>query len=159
MNVKRKLTWDCILGLESRLKYAVADRVTTTSQIETNKTEIKKLELKLEKFAPASTEIAEKIKSRDTAIQELKERVNSVEDTVFSDFCAQIGVANIRQYEERELRFVSLFYLYSFSWIWWFIHRTQQERAKKRLEFDNQKNRILNLLEFEKSRNTQSNYT
>ena len=94
--------------MESRLKYALSDRVTTTSQIESTKAEIKKLELKLEKFAPASTEIEKKMQSRDITIQEMKERMNGVEDTVFADFCTQIGVANIRQYEERELRFVSL---------------------------------------------------
>ena len=37
-------------------------------------------------------------------------------------------------------------------------HRTQQERAKKRLEFENQKNRVLNQLEFERSRDTQSKF-
>lgn len=34
--------------------------------------------------------------------------------------------------------------------------RTQQERTKKRMEFENQKNRITNQLEFERSRDTQS---
>jgi len=84
----------------------MADRVTTTAQIETTKTEIKKLEQKLEKFAPASAEIEKKMQLRDITIQEMKERMNGVEDTVFADFCTSIGVANIRQYEERELRFV-----------------------------------------------------
>ncbi|KMQ83731.1 structural maintenance of chromosomes protein 1a [Lasius niger] len=64
--------------------------------------------------------------------------MNNVEDDVFASFCEQIGVSNIRQYEERELR-------------------SQQERAKKRLEFDNQCNRIYNQLDFEKQRDTESN--
>jgi hypothetical protein len=34
--------------------------------------------------------------------------------------------------------------------------RTQQERMKKRMEFENQRNRILNQLEFEKTRDTSS---
>ena len=40
-----------------------------------------------------------------------------------------------RQYEERELQ-------------------VQEDRAKKRLEFDDQKQRLLNQLEFERSRDT-----
>ena len=40
-----------------------------------------------------------------------------------------------RQYEERELR-------------------VQEERAQKRMEFENQKMRLLNQLEFERSRDT-----
>lgn len=34
--------------------------------------------------------------------------------------------------------------------------RSQQERAKKRMEFDNQCNRIYNQLDFEKQRDTES---
>lgn len=74
---------------------------------------------------------------RDQLIQEMKEKMNRVEDDVFEDFCRQIGMQNIRQYEERELR-------------------SQQERAKKRLEFENQKNRIMNQLEFERMKDTKS---
>ena len=45
-------------------------------------------------------------------------------------------MTNIRQYEERELK-------------------TQQEREKKKLEFENQINRISNQLEYEKKREEQ----
>lgn len=43
---------------------------------------------------------------RDQEIQNIKEKMNNVEDDVFASFCEQIGVSNIRQYEERELRYV-----------------------------------------------------
>ena len=68
---------------------------------------------------------------REANISDVKEKMNNVEDVVFSDFCKQINVDNIRQYEERELR-------------------AQTDRANKRFEFESQKNRILNQLEFEK---------
>lgn len=42
---------------------------------------------------------------RDQEIQNIKEKMNNVEDDVFASFCEQIGVTNIRQYEERELRY------------------------------------------------------
>lgn len=45
---------------------------------------------------------------RDQEIQNIKEKMNNVEDDVFASFCEQIGVSNIRQYEERELRYVYL---------------------------------------------------
>ena len=50
-----------------------------------------------------------------------------------------LNVLLCRQYEERELR-------------------DQQERAKKRLEFDNQKQRLVNQLEYEKSQETYSKF-
>lgn len=92
--------------MESRLKYAQADRVQTTEQMNQSRKEIENLKRKLQNYAPASTEIEKAMRQRDVRIQDIKERMNSVEDTVFADFCTQIGVANIRQYEERELRSV-----------------------------------------------------
>lgn len=74
---------------------------------------------------------------REQQIEEIKLKMNSVEDVVFSRFCQEIGVRNIRQYEDRELR-------------------AQEERKQKRLEFQKQINRISSNLEFEKSRDTQS---
>lgn len=75
---------------------------------------------------------------RDQKIEEIKMNMNSVEDDYFVNFCKSIGVTNIRQYEERELRM-------------------QEQRKKKRLEFEKQINRITSNLEFERSRDTQSN--
>lgn len=77
------------------------------------------------------------MQERDQKIQEIKENMNSVEDRVYADFCRRIGVANIRQYEERELVM-------------------QQDRAKKRAEFEQQIDRINSRLDFEKSRDTLS---
>lgn len=37
--------------------------------------------------------------------------MNNVEDDVFASFCEQIGVTNIRQYEERELRYEKIILL------------------------------------------------
>lgn len=79
------------------------------------------------------------MRTRDIEIQTMRGRMNSVEDDVFADFCRQIGMTNIRQYEERELR-------------------SQQERAKIRLEFENQKNRIMSQLDFERTKDTQSKF-
>ena len=54
----------------------------------------------------------------------------------FKGFCDQIGVSNIRQYEERELK-------------------SQQDREKKKMEHENQINRISNQLEYERKREEQ----
>ncbi|XP_046994754.1 structural maintenance of chromosomes protein 1A isoform X1 [Schistocerca americana] len=127
-----------IRGLETRLKYSKTDRENTMKQIKQLEVELASLKTKSENFGPTIAEIERTMRNRDQQIQEIKENMNNVEDIVFASFCSQIGVANIRQYEERELR-------------------TQQERMKKRMEFENQKNRILNQLEFEKTRDTRNN--
>ncbi|XP_046965883.1 structural maintenance of chromosomes protein 1A [Vanessa cardui] len=129
-----------IRGLESRLKYALTDRDATLKQISTLDAELAELERKIEMFGPQVEEIERTICARDAKIQEIKENMNNVEDVVFRGFCRDIGVANIRQYEERELR-------------------AQQERAKRRMEFEAQIDRIASNLEFERSRDTQKNVT
>ncbi|XP_066593968.1 structural maintenance of chromosomes protein 1A isoform X2 [Prorops nasuta] len=127
-----------IRGLETRLKYNKSDLVATKKQISELEVELESLQNELDKFGPTIAAIEKTMSERDQEIQNIKEKMNNVEDDVFSSFCEQIGVSNIRQYEERELR-------------------TQQERAKKRMEFENQCNRIYNQLDFEKQRDTESN--
>lgn len=122
-----------IRGLETRIRYAKSDKEKTLKQIAELEKELKLLELRFEESGPRREKIEKSMAERDVRIQEMKERMNSVEDVVFRDFCNRIGMENIRQYEERELR-------------------SQQERLKKRMEFENQKNRIVNQLEFEKSK-------
>ncbi|PSN35220.1 Structural maintenance of chromosomes protein 1A [Blattella germanica] len=122
--------WD-----EKHMSQLKAQKLQQISQLEV---ELDTLKDKAENFGPKIAEIEKTMFDRGNEIQRIKENMNNVEDKVFSNFCDQIGVANIRQYEERELR-------------------TQQERMKKRLEFENQRNRILNQLEFEKTRDTSNN--
>ncbi|RZF46730.1 hypothetical protein LSTR_LSTR002593 [Laodelphax striatellus] len=127
-----------IRGLDQRLRYSKTDKEKTIQQIKTLEQELKNLEDMNEGIGPKTEAIERSMRARDQQIQEMKEKMNRVEDDIFEDFCRQIGMNNIRQYEERELR-------------------SQQERAKKRLEFENQRNRIMNQLEFEKMKDTKNN--
>lgn len=77
------------------------------------------------------------MEKRDEYIQEIKENMNNVEDKVFAAFCRRLNCKNIRQYEERELV-------------------AQQERARKRAEFEQQVDAINTQLDFEKQKDTKS---
>jgi len=125
-----------IQGLETRHKYSVADRDATVKKIAKLNKELEKMRADVEKFGPSIREIEASMMKRDEQIEQIKEKMNTVEDRVFGKFCKDIGVENIREYEERELR-------------------TQQERAKKKLEFENQINRVSTQLEYERKREEQ----
>ncbi|KAH3819553.1 hypothetical protein DPMN_121292, partial [Dreissena polymorpha] len=128
-----------IKGLETRLKYSITDRDTTqTKHLLQNEKDLKNYREQIHSFEPRVHQLERQMNEREETIRQLKDRTNRVEDELFEDFCAQIGVENIRQYEERELL-------------------AQQERAKKRLEFENQKFRLQNQIEFERSRDTLAN--
>merc|ERR1719445_994229 len=90
----------------------------------------------LDSFDPKISEIERVVRDMESEIETIKEKMNTVEDRIFNKFCQQIGVSNIRQYEERELK-------------------SQQDREKKKMEFENQTNRISNQLEYERRREEQ----
>merc|ERR1719225_643449 len=122
-----------VQGLETRLKYSLTDKDATIKKIEKLSKELDKMRADLEKFAPAVRDVENTMRKREKQIETTKEKMNTVEDRIFSDFCKKIGVKNIRQYEERELK-------------------SQQEKAKKKLDFENQINRITTQLEYEQKR-------
>ncbi|XP_022904149.1 structural maintenance of chromosomes protein 1A-like isoform X2 [Onthophagus taurus] len=127
-----------IRGLETRLKYAKTDMESTNKQIKKVERELEILSNEITQYIPQMEEIEKSMQVREQEIEEVKLKMNNLEDVVFSAFCQEIGVKNIRQYEDRELR-------------------AQEERKQKRLEFQKQINRITSNLEFEKSRDTQNN--
>ncbi|GLH03186.1 Structural maintenance of chromosomes protein [Gryllus bimaculatus] len=92
-----------IRGLETRLKYSKSDKENTLKQIKQLEGELESLKTQMENFGPAISEIERTMRNRDQQIQEIKENMNNVEDDVFQSFCSQIGVANIRQYEEHNV--------------------------------------------------------
>ena len=119
-------------GLENRIKYSKNDYESTKEKhIKANERDIMNRKSELELFEPRILEIQDRMEARAAQIVKIKDKRNKVEDEIFADFCAAIGVENIRQYEEKELK-------------------SQQDRAKKRLEFENQKSRLQNQLAYER---------
>ena len=119
-------------GLENRIKYSKNDYESTKEKhIKANERDIMNRKSELELFEPRILEIQDRMEARAAQIVKIKDKRNKVEDEIFGDFCAAIGVDNIRQYEEKELK-------------------SQQDRAKKRLEFENHKSTLQNQLAYER---------
>ncbi|QQP38471.1 Structural maintenance of chromosomes protein, partial [Caligus rogercresseyi] len=125
-----------ISGLKTRQKYSLSDRDNTAKKIKDLRSSMETIRTDLEKVAPIIRDIEDVLKRRETTISAAKEKMNRLEDDIFGDFCKMIGVPNIRQYENRELK-------------------VQQEREKKRLELENEINRIQSQLEYEGKRSKQ----
>lgn len=127
-----------IKGLENRLKYSMVDLESSKKSIQQFDNQLKMVQSQLDEFGPKISEIERRMTKREEHIQEIKENMNNVEDKVFASFCKRLGVKNIRQYEERELVM-------------------QQERARKRAEFEQQIDAINTQLDFEKQKDTKRN--
>lgn len=66
-------------------------------------------------------------------IEQLRGLIYSAEDDIFAGFCSQIGVADIREYEERQLK-------------------VAQEESEARLRFDTQIQRLTHQFVFSSTR-------
>jgi len=121
-------------GLEGRLKHTKRDNDTMQNQsLISNSKELEVVAAKLEEVGPDIERYTSLIANREKEIKTIQGKKNVVEDEVFASFCEQIGVRNIRQYEEKQLV-------------------AQQEKTKKRLEFQKQQTRLQTQLDYEKSR-------
>ncbi|CAL8251786.1 unnamed protein product [Arctogadus glacialis] len=120
-------------GLQMRLKYSQSDlEQTKTRHLSLNMQEKSKLESELANFGPRINDIKRIVTSREKEVTDLRDRMNLVEDEVFVEFCKEIGVRNIREFEEEKVK-------------------RQNEIAKKRLEFETQKTRLGIQVDYEKN--------
>uniref|UniRef100_A0A669ESU1 Structural maintenance of chromosomes protein 1A n=1 Tax=Oreochromis niloticus TaxID=8128 RepID=A0A669ESU1_ORENI len=121
-------------GLQMRLKYSQSDlEQTKTRHLSLNMQEKSKLESELANFGPRINDIKRIIQSREREITDFNDvSVSQVEDEVFVEFCKEIGVRNIREFEEEKVK-------------------RQNEIAKKRLEFETQKTRLGIQVDYEKN--------
>lgn len=94
--------------------------------------ELESLESELSVIPPKIEEIEERMMEREREIKKLEEKSNAVADDVFANFCCKVGIKNIREYEEREMRF-------------------HQEKIGRMREFDNELDRIRNEIEYLRS--------
>ncbi|KAM8974318.1 structural maintenance of chromosomes protein 1B [Pelodytes ibericus] len=117
-------------GIQTRLKYSQSElEIIKKKQLVNSLMENSRLESELANSASQITMLSEELDVRTVKIDNLQEQMNKLEDKVFKEFCEEIGVTNIREYEEEHVK-------------------QQQETDKKRLEFENQKTRLGIQLEY-----------
>ena len=85
--------------------------------------------------AHAVGRLAEEHQQAQGRVAKLEGERDKAVDRIFKAFCKSIGIANIREYEGKELR-------------------VAQERAKKKLDFLNVESRLKNQIDYERSRDT-----
>ena len=127
-----------IKGVDTRIKYSKNDKMQTEKNNEEITREIQGHRENVTKYDPALAEISERMAKRAEVILKLQSQMNTVEDEIFCDFCVQLGVENIRQYEERQTQ-------------------ATQENERLRLQIENEKNSVSSRLAYEKSKNTREN--
>ncbi|KAM8893216.1 structural maintenance of chromosomes protein 1B [Spinachia spinachia] len=120
-------------GAQTRLKYAKAELENIQKKnIPKCQAEISRMESELSNLDSQIQMQQESVQAKDEEMRRIRDQINQMEDTVFSDFCAEIGVNSIREYEQEHLK-----------------HQTELD--KKRLEFESQCTRLNMRLEYEEN--------
>ncbi|NXI07465.1 SMC1B protein, partial [Irena cyanogastra] len=117
-------------GTQTRLKYSQTELdLIRKKRLATLFMEKSKLESELVNIEAQHDMLNEGIVQRKEKIEEFQKEINEVEDVVFQEFCKEIGIENIRVYEQEHVR-------------------QQEEIDKRRLEFENQMTRLNVQLEY-----------
>ncbi|XP_014793889.1 PREDICTED: structural maintenance of chromosomes protein 1B [Calidris pugnax] len=117
-------------GTQTRLKYSQSELdLIKKKHLANLYAEKSKLESELLNIESQHEMLNEGIAKRKEKMEEFQKKINEVEDAVFREFCEEIGIENIRVYEQEHLR-------------------QQEEIDKRRLEFENQKTRLNIQLEY-----------
>ncbi|XP_071406167.1 structural maintenance of chromosomes protein 1B [Pithys albifrons albifrons] len=117
-------------GTQTRLKYSQSElELIKKKHLANFYMEKSKLESELVNIESQYDMLNEGIAQNKIKIEEFQTKINEVEDAVFQEFCEEIGVENIRVYEQEHVR-------------------QQEEIAKRRLEFESRKTRLNVQLEY-----------
>ncbi|KHJ87961.1 RecF/RecN/SMC protein [Oesophagostomum dentatum] len=122
-----------LTSVEYRLKNMQLEKTKCETDILNKLTfELESLESELSVIPPKIEEIEERMTEREIEVKKLEEKSHAVADEVFASFCKKVGIKNIREYEEREMRF-------------------HQEKVDRMRDFDNELDRVHNEIEYLRS--------
>uniref|UniRef100_A0A8C1JUS8 Structural maintenance of chromosomes 1B n=1 Tax=Cyprinus carpio TaxID=7962 RepID=A0A8C1JUS8_CYPCA len=119
-------------GNQTRLKYSNSELDSIRKKSIPACQEISKLRSELSNLEAQIEIQTESVELKDNQMKAVRDKINQLEDVVFADFCTEIGVADIREYEQDYLRM-------------------QQELEKKRLQFESQHTRLSTQIEYEQA--------
>ncbi|XP_051238323.1 structural maintenance of chromosomes protein 1B [Dicentrarchus labrax] len=120
-------------GAKTRLKYSKTELENLRKKnILKCQAEISRMESELANLDSQIQMQQESVEVKDAEMRKIRDQIDQMEDLVFSDFCAEIGVDSIREYEQEHLK-------------------QQTELDKKRLEFESQCAHLNANLEYEQN--------
>lgn len=123
-------------SLKNRLSYSTSDNKITEKKLEEigeQRGEVEEQEKQLKKNRE---KLSKEKKGVDSEIEEKKESISKVEEELFASFTLQIGVKNIREYEER--------------------NEKRREMSEQLVKFADQLSSLKSRVEFNSSRNLSS---
>ncbi|KAK4191656.1 structural maintenance of chromosomes protein 1 [Podospora australis] len=126
-----------IAALEGRLRIQKSELASFEKNLKSQLKELEHAKRELAEYEPKLADTQGKLQSTRSQVEKFEKAIADVEDKIFAGFCKRLGYQNIRDYEAQQ-------------------GTLEQESAKKRQEFDLQKQRIQNNLKWEISQHDAS---
>ncbi|XP_060177874.1 structural maintenance of chromosomes protein 1 [Lycium barbarum] len=137
MQLKESEASGRISGLEKKIHYAEIEKKSIADKLQNLEREKGSIENEIGHIQPELEQLNKKIDARAQEILSREKRINDIVDRIYKKFSASVGVKNIREYEENQLKAV-------------------QEMAEERLNLHNQQSKIKSQLEYEQKRDMDS---
>ncbi|GKU86268.1 hypothetical protein SLEP1_g816 [Rubroshorea leprosula] len=140
MQLKESETSGRISGLEKKIQYGEIEKRSIEDKLSLLKKEKRNIKDEIGRISPELRKLKEAIDKRSKEIRELEKSINEIVDQIFEDFSQSVGVANIREYEENQLK-------------------AAQNIAEERLSLSSQLAKLKYQLEYERKRDVESRIT
>lgn len=126
-----------ISGLEKKIQYAEIEKRSIDDKLSQLSQDKQNIEREIHRVAPELKKLNDVIGKRNTEIKKLEKRINEIVDRIYKKFSESVGVKNIREYEENQLKAV-------------------QQMAERRFSLSNQLSKLKYQLEYEQKRDVGS---
>ncbi|XP_078441861.1 structural maintenance of chromosomes (SMC) family protein [Wolffia australiana] len=130
-------TAEKVSGLERKIHYATIEESKMRDKLSRLKDEKRNVKGEIDRQAPDVEKLKKVVSKSREQIQKLEKRINEIVDMIYKDFSESVGVNNIREYEENQLKFA-------------------QELSERRLRLSNQMSKLKYQLEYEQKRDLMS---
>ncbi|GAV83648.1 SMC_N domain-containing protein/SMC_hinge domain-containing protein [Cephalotus follicularis] len=137
MQLRESETSGRISGLEKKIQYADIEKRSIEDKLANLRQEKRNIKEEIGRINPELHKLEDAIDKRAIEIRKLEKRINEIVDRIYKNFSQSVGVANIREYEENQLK-------------------AAQHMAEERLSLSNQLSKLKYQLEYEQKRDVES---
>lgn len=126
-----------ITGLEKKLHYLNVEQNNLREKLLKLASERNNIGEEINHLEPGKQELEARLAEKEAEVKKLEKKINEIVDKVYRDFSISVGVKNIREYEERQLK-------------------DAQALQERKLNLSNQMSKLKYQLEYEQKRDMQA---
>ncbi|VAI87619.1 unnamed protein product [Triticum turgidum subsp. durum] len=93
-----------ITGLEKKLHYSNVEQNNLKEKLHKLASEKRNIEKEIDHLEPGKEELESRLAKNEREVRKREKKINEIVDRIYKDFSTSVGVKNIREYEEKQLK-------------------------------------------------------